>query len=283
MDKQTEKTFNLKMRVINVVIQPSEKHDKENYVKLIEKVFSQGNSFVTSNDKITKMRSLNAHGDMRYGVLINYTSRKDDALWYDSADDKLVNPQLDPNLNPNAKEWEFYFDAESHKIGIPSKKGVSFPQVTKFFISAFNKAAEPLGFDGVVVNVVSSQNGIDAIFGLEEVDSLTVQVSYSNNDTNEESDQLIDDEMKEQNFGTVKAIVKSPSNGKIRLKVKSWLGSLVRLSKNNGYVKAEGRKEGRVQKINTDQYPRILSFKKLTENTLIGKISDAFRNLNDNE
>ena len=145
---------------------------------------------------------------------------------------------VDPSLNPNAKEWDFYFDTEHHRIAVISKRGVSFPQIYNYFTKAFAKASEIMPFDDITVNSITSNEGIELIFALEEIESLTVEVSYSNNDNNEDWEAAIDNQLQEMRAGRIKTTFKAPKKGRMALKSDSFLGGMIKLSKNNGSAKA---------------------------------------------
>lgn len=275
MEEKETKGKYVKIRVFNVVLQPAEKHEEENYVALIDKVFKNGSTYCTSTDKNTKIRSISKLEHMVYGTLVNYTVIKEGTQWYDTEKDSFKEIPVDPSLNPNAKEWEFYFDTEHHRIAVPSKRGVSFSQIHQYFIKAFTEACEALGFNDVTVSSVTSSEGIEQIFALDEIDTLTVEFSYSNNDNNDGWEEVIDDQLKEMGVGKIKTTVKAPKKGKIGLRIKSFLGAMIKLSQNNGSAKAEGKKAGKVTKVNTDNYPKEIKMTKVTEDNIIMKIKSA--------
>lgn len=279
MIETTEKGKNLKVRIFNVVLQPADKHEEKNYVSLIEKVYNIGNTYCTSTDKHTKMRSYTKMDHMIYGTLVNYTVIKEGTQWYDTEKDSFKELPVEPTLNPNAKEWDFYFDTDHHRIVVPSKRGVSFSQVYLFFNKAFAEACEVLGFDDVTVSSVTSKEGIDHIFALDEIDTLTIEVCYSNNDNNDQWEKAIDDQLKETGAGKMKATVKAPKNGKMKLIDNSFLGGMVKLSQNNGRAKAEGKKAGKVTKVNTDHFPKEIKMTKVTDGNIVAKIKAAIQSI----
>lgn len=270
---------NVNVRIFNVVIQPTSKQNEDNYKALINEIFHKGYEYITVSDKKTKIRSLNTSGNMMYGTLVNYMKLDADDPWYNSAKDDFEQVDVDPNLNPKGKEWNYYYCPQYHRIAVPAVQGVSYSQIYNFFSKAFNEAAQTLGLEDVAVNIVTSSEGIEAIFSLTEINKLTVEVSYSNNDNNDAFDQSIDNELKGMNIGKLKTVAKPPKNSKFTLKKRSYLGALVRLCKNNGWAKAEGRVGGKVRKVNTDQYPKEVKMTKVTEENLLQKIYDAIKSV----
>lgn len=270
---------NVKVRIFNVVIQPVSKQKENNYKALINEVFNKGYEYITASDKKTKIRSLNISDNMMYGTLVNYMKLDTEDLWYNSAKDNFEQVEVDPNLNPKGKEWKYYFCPKYHRIAVPSMQGISYSQIYNFFTKAFNEAAQILGLEDVAVNIVTSSEGIEAIFKLVEINKLTVEVSYSNNDNNDAFDQRIDDELKGMNIGKLKTIAQPPQNSNFTLDKNSYLGALVRLCKNNGWAKAEGRVGGKVAKVNTDQYPKEVKMTKVTDENLLHKMYDAIKSV----
>lgn len=266
---------NVKVRIFNVVIQPVSKQKENNYKALINEVFNKGYEYITALDKKTKIRSLNISDNMMYGTLVNYMKLDTEDLWYNSAKDNFEHVEVDPNLNPKGKEWKYYFCPKYHRIAVPSMQGISYSQIYNFFTKAFNEAAQILGLEDVAVNIVTSSEGIEAIFKLVEINKLTVEVSYSNNDNNDAFDQRIDDELKGMNIGKLKTVAQPPQNSNFTLEKNSILGALVRLCKNNGWAKAEGRVGGKLTKVNTDQYPKEVRMTKVTDENFLNKIYDA--------
>lgn len=265
--------------MFNVVIQPVEQQKEENYVALIDYVYKDGKSFCTAPDKFTKLRAVNKVGHIIYGTLVNYTILKEGSPWYNTETNSFEEHPVDPSLNPNAKEWGFYFDTEHHRVAVISKRSVSFTQIHNYFTKAFTKACEVMPFDDVAVNSITSNEGIDRIFALEEIESLTVEVSYSNNDNNEDWEAAIDNQLQEMRAGRMKTTVKASNNGRMTLKNDSLLGGMIKLSKNNGRAKAEGKLEGKKTKVNTDSYPREIILNNVTEDNILAKIKSAIASL----
>ena len=92
-------------------------------------------------------------------------------------------------------------------------------------------------------------------------------------------EKAIDDQLKETGAGRMKTTVKAPKNGKMNLKDNSFLGGMVKLSQNNGSAKAEGKKAGKVTKVNTDNYPKEVKMTKVTEANIFTKIKAAIQSV----
>lgn len=277
---ERKETFALSLRYYNIVIQPADCHQTENYVRLIEKVFRDGHAMVTGSDKVTKMRSLDTINDIMHGQLINYSilSTKN---WYDDNTDRVVEHDTEPNLFPNAREWDFYFLPEKHRMAVVVKRGISWPQFEKYFEKVFEQVRKGLGFDAVMFNRVTTSQGLEEIFKLDTISSLEIEVSYSNNDNNDAFTTAIDDEFKESNVSLLKAKAVGTKEHPIKLKKegRSVLNSLLNLTKNNGFAKARGKIGKMAKSINTRDFPRISKLVKVNANSIYSRIKDSINEI----
>lgn len=274
------KTFNITLRYYNLVIQPVKYHHPDCYVELMKKVFAQELSVVTGTDKLTKMRILSVFNDVIYGQLINMTTLGNDN-WYDSETDTIGQHPTEPNMYPNAREWDFYFMPENHRMAVVVKRGISWSQFEKYFATVFDKVCPALGYDTVIMNRVTSVQGLEEIYKLDTISTLEIEVSYSNNDNNDAFTTAIDNELKETNVSVLKTKAEATKNNPIILKKEgnSYLTSLVNLSKNNGFTKARGKEGRRVKTVNTRNYPRVDLLKKITDNTMVKSIMESIRGI----
>lgn len=275
-----EKSKDVNVRFYNVVIHPSDKHEPKFYVDLFDVIYEQGKSYYTSNDKKTKLRGYSKLNGLIQCTLINYTKLDDNDDWYDEAQDKVVKHETDPNIYPHAKEWDVYFMPEKHRMAVIGKKGISWPQIEKYFEKVFEDAISVLGYDEVVLNQETSQEGIDQVFGFDTIDSLEIEVSYSNNDTNDITTAAIDAEFKNNNVSKIKTKAIGSKKKPFTLnKDNSYLAGLVKLAKHNGYVKADGHMGRSRMKINTKNYPMVKRLKAVTSMNISQKVKDVILSL----
>lgn len=279
---ENEEVITLSLRYYNVVIQPAEYHQKENYVDLMKRAFQCGSSIVTGSDKVTKMRALDIIGDIMHGQLINYSTLST-KNWYDDNADKVVEHDMEPNLYPNAREWDFYFMPEKHRMAVAIKRGISWPQFEKFFAKIFEQICEGLGFDSVQFNRVTTSQGLEEIFKLDSINSLEIEVSYSNNDNNDAYTTAIDDEFKDTNVALLKAKAVGTKEHPIKLKKEgnSVLNSLLNLTRNNGFAKAKGRVGKTLKTVNTRDFPQISKLVRISEKSLYSRVKDAINTILD--
>ena len=116
---------------------------------------------------------------------------------------------------------------------------------------------------------------------LDTIDSIEIEVSYSNNDTNDITAKLIDNQFKDSNISTIKTKAVGTKGKPITLNNKNdYIPSLVTLSKHNGYTKAKGKVGNQSKVINTKDYPKVEILKKVhPQNMLqaiIGRVMSIF-------
>ena len=278
--EENGKPKDVKLRFYNVVIHPSDKHNPKYYVALFDKIHQQGRTYDTGREKKTKMRSYVKSNDCISFTLINYTTL-DGKDWYDEVSDKIVQHEVEPNIHPNGKEWNLFFVPEKHRLAVVVKRGISWPELSRYLNKAFGDAAEVLGYDEVKLTQETSQEGIDEIFSLDAIDSIEIEVSYSNNDTNDITAKLIDNQFKDSNISTIKTKAVGTKGKPITLNNKNdYIPSLVMLSKHNGYTKAKGKEGNKSKVVNTKNYPNVEILKKVhPQNMLqaiIGRVMSIF-------
>lgn len=165
-------------------------------------------------------------------------------------------------------------------MAVIGKKGISWPQIEKYFEKVFEDAISVLGYDEVVLNQETSQEGIDQVFGFDTIDSLEIEVSYSNNDTNDITTAAIDAEFKNNNVSKIKTKAIGSKKKPFTLnKDNSYLAGLVKLAKHNGYVKADGHIGRSRMKINTKNYPMVKRLKAVTSMNISQKVKDIILSL----
>ena len=274
-----EKAKDVNLRFYNVVIHPSDKHEPRFYVNLFDKIHEQGKVYNTGNDKKTKLRIYSKANEVIQCTLINYTTLGDDN-WYDETEDKLVKHEIEPNIYPHAKEWDIYFLPAKHRMAIVAKRGLSWGQIESYFTKAFEDAGSVLGYDEVKLTQETSQEGIDEIFKLESIDSIEIEVSYSNNDINDLTEAAIDSEFKRNNVSSIKTKATGTKGKPLTLhNDDSYMAALVKLSRHNGYAKAIGKIGRKQRKVNTRDYPMVSTLKKVTSNNIFQKVKDALSSL----
>ena len=282
--KQQSKRRNTVFRFFNVVIYPEQYQKEENYVLAFQKIFERGTTLYTYQNKVTKMYSMNklADGSMLFGSLINYTKLKGEERCYDETSGQIVEKSVDPNLNPNCKEWLFYFVPSKHRMAMPKIGSVSFSQIVKFFESELAEVVASIGCEKIEFYPVATQNAIDDIFDLDTIERLDMTVTYTNNDLNEGYDQLIADELASQGVNSLRTVAEGAKGAPFRLRKESYLGGILSLSKEYGKAVAKGIKGNIRKTINTMYYPLEKKWK-ITEDNKYNDIKEVIERRNEQD
>ena len=128
------------------------------------------------------------HDGLIYGSLINYTKLNEEG-WFNEETEEIEDVNINPNLNPNSKEWEYFFLPQAHRLAI--------------FEDALNKVTDKNKGENVKVNIVATEDAIEKIFNAVQLTNLEIKVSYTNNDNNDEWEAIIDEQMKESEVSVV--------------------------------------------------------------------------------
>ena len=204
------------------------------------------------------------HDGLIYGSLINYTKLNEEG-WFNEETEEIEDVNINPNLNPNSKEWEYFFLPQAHRLAI--------------FEDALNKVTDKNKGENVKVNIVATEDAIEKIFNAVQLTNLEIKVSYTNNDNNDEWEAIIDEQMKESEVSVVSTKVSGTKKKPIKLKKKTFLGGMLKLSRENGYAKATAYFDGKRDVINTKEHPLIDEVRYENEDSLLDKIKSRILSL----
>ena len=218
------------------------------------------------------------HDGLIYGSLINYTKLNDEG-WFNEETEEIEDVNINPNLNPNSKEWEYFFLPQAHRLAIFEDANTSSSQIAYFFEDALNKVTDKNKGENVKVNIVATEDAIEKIFNAVQLTNLEIKVSYTNNDNNDEWEAIIDEQMKESEVSVVSTKVSGTKKKPIKLKKKTFLGGMLKLSRENGYAKATAYFDGKRDVINTKEHPLIDEVRYENEDSLLDKIKSRILSL----
>ena len=218
------------------------------------------------------------HDGLIYGSLINYTKLNEEG-WFNEETEEIEDVNINPNLNPNSKEWEYFFLPQAHRLAIFEDANTSSSQIAYFFEDALNKVTDKNKGENVKVNIVATEDAIEKIFNAVQLTNLEIKVSYTNNDNNDEWEAIIDEQMKESEVSVVSTKVSGTKKKPIKLKKKTFLGGMLKLSRENGYAKATAYFDGKRDVINTKEHPLIDEVRYENEDSLLDKIKSRILSL----
>jgi hypothetical protein len=271
-----------KFKLYNVVVHPVGKQSKTTYIDIFRKISEQAKSYETAKGKHTKIHAFSNvyNGELYQCNLVNFAVADDNEQWYNQDSDELIPAEQAPNIGTAAKEWILYLFPENHRIAVEMKPGISWAQIESFLLKGFADACATLFLDEVKLTQETTQEGIEQIFSLETVDSIEIEVSYSNNDTNDITTQILDDDLKKSNVGTLKTKITSSKGSPMTIDENSgYVSSLIKLSQHNGKVKARGNIGMAKKSFNTYDYPIIVELSVIDEKDLLTQLIDKLRSI----
>lgn len=266
---ENTKEKSVRLKFYNVVIYPESSQSPNYYAELLEKVKDRKIRVNTYSDKNTRIRTMYVHDGLIYGALINYTKLNGEG-WFNEESEEIEEVDINPNLNPNSKEWDYFFLPEAHRLAIFDSSNVSASQIAKFFESALNQVTKDV--EEVKVSIISTENIIDEIFEADNLTNLKINVSYTNNDNNDDWEAIIDEQMKENEVSETNLVAKGTKKKPIKLKEDSFLGGMLKLSRENGSAEAVIISENKRRVIKTSEYPLVEEIRYVENDSLLDKI-----------
>lgn len=235
-------------RVINIVAHPEEEQNPETYVSAFMGVLA--NKFICSLSStkantpkggiITKFEQLNPDlGEEVYIGQFSYgTYYGENASTFNSETFEKRSGEDLSSILYNPVEYTFWFHAGHHRVVIP--KALPIDLFRRYLEEAFRSLTPPLE---VTITPVCSRQVIDSIIESPDITKLEIVTHYTNNDNNEGFAELIDAENRRSRISSNKTILTADSNSRIRIQKKGYINSLLDLSRENGYAKAERKDE----------------------------------------
>ena len=273
MAKRKEREKTLKLRCYNIVIQPVESQDKENYTKLFKKFFELNPPVCVYGDRYMRFKSMNFSEDgLIYGTLVNFVQLSGED-WYNSETNDYENVNVNPSLHPNVKEYNYYFSPSKHKLYI--EIGVAVKQADKFLTTLISQATQALGYDAVC-NVVSSQESIERIISAKRLTRLVIRIHYSNSDNPDGWAGMIDNDNKESNIRTLKVEATGTKGNPIELENNNMMLGCLSLSRVNGDAIATVVTDNGTEHISTQDSPEQTEVKYRNQDCILDKVKHLF-------
>lgn len=239
---------------------PSKLQNPKRYEELFNKIFDEKLSYATYGEKCTRIFSLKYSDDLIFGSLINYTQLKNNE-WFNSANGEVEDFVIDKNMHPNIKLWSYFFSPQTHTLAVASEASKS--QIEKFFNHAFLQVTDKTIGEEVAFNVIGSNESIDRILSLKSMTSIKVSLHYSNNDSEEDWEELIDNSMKESDVKNVHLELSGTRKNPIITAKNLLLAGFIKLGRRNGKVTAITQEDGHRKVLSNSDIPaqRILEYR----------------------
>jgi hypothetical protein len=278
------KYFNIS--IFNIKISPKRENEDftEMYSNMIRRVHSENIAVNTRGDKFMELRTLNSYFENGVQILygkITYYTVLDTKDWYNKRLKTIETVELDSELNPNAKEIEYFFIPSAHRFCFITKQtGIAMSQIELFLKGALPRVVSEN--KEVIITKELTNDIIERILNAPILYRLEIGLSYSNHDLTEEFEKEFDDENRESHIQHLNLIAKSFKSEAININNNRVFKAALKLSQSNGYAEATIQNEsGKNEKIATIEYPRkelVLSSEGNEHKDVLTKIISLFRN-----
>jgi len=265
--------------LFNIKLLSNKRSGPEVYRELIHALHEQKVAVNTYSDKSMQLRTqFGTNEKVIYGKIVYYTNLESDKVYNDQTND--IEPhQFDPNIHPNPKETSYFFVPEAHRFAIIANKGVSDTGVLKFLTQGLKQVID--WEEEIQVIIEQANDGYDMILSANEVKSIEINLTYSNNDKSDEFQELLDEDMKISNTEEMTIIAKGDNVNPIEIRKSNVLTGALKLSQSNGNAKATiiGGDNKKV-KVETKDYSRkeiVDSPEGDEHNSVYNKIMGIFR------
>lgn len=217
--------------------------------------------------------------DVIYGKISKYTVI-DGNDWLNLNSMEIQSIELPANTFPNLKETEYIFIPNAHRLAFVTTQAINVNTVAKFLNSAVKEVI--YNDEDYEICIEQSEDVFDRIINAEAVKKLIIDISYSNADTGAEAFAFMDSQLRESEIKRLKMDATPNQTGNINTDSKLVCGAL-KVAQSNGSVQATIVENGRRQKIDTEQHPRIVHIR--SEETslrarIVSSVVNLFRNPN---
>jgi hypothetical protein len=278
------RTKDFMIAMFNIKISPrSNKEDfTKDYVNLIKKLHSDNIAVNTRGEKFMEVRTLHSYdGDkVLYGKLTYYTML-DGKDWYNKRSRTIENVELDNELNPNAKEVDYFFIPEAHRFCfIVKSNSIAITPVEDFLTKALPRVVAA----GKIVTVTKeiTEDIIERILTAPKLFKLEVGLSYSNNDLTEDFEKWFDNDLRDGQVENLNLTAKSFKSETIDLENSLFLKGALKLSQSNGFAFATiQNSDGKNENVATTEYPRkerVITSEGNEPRDVRAKVLSIFRN-----
>lgn len=256
IEKKSNKLMYKRIKMYNIVVTPTESQKPERYVEIFKNIHSEKIEVKTFGDRFTAIKTIYGVGtDLIHGEFVNFLRINSKMPSYNTEESSLVSVTYDPKYGPNAKVATYYFIPSIHKLVLHETMAFSDSQVIKFLENAILQVLK-VG-EGININVEKSENIIEEIINSEEVHSLFIELSYTNNANLSVFEKKIDDSYRESGIKLARSQYLTEKKGLIKIIKDGIIETQLRLSQSNGYAKAFVVKNKKTVEINTQHHPRV--------------------------
>lgn len=285
MEERIIRDLNYKVQMVNVKLMSDKRSGDAAYIDIMQKIARNkvtaavyGQKHMIFRTQFKDVVQVNGREwDVVYGSLSTFTVFDNNEDWINLQNLSVENVDLPTNLFPELKETEYFFIPGAHRFAFVWRSGFSIGKVEKFLDAAIKKVIEE-GED-CLVNKEQEESEFEQIFQADEVKKLVVDISYSNQDIEDESFDFMSSQLQEGRMKRLKMEGTPDNSGNINVGVKILKGALG-LAKHYGKAQAKIIKNGVSSDINTDWHPKTIAFKckeTLLRKNVVTEVVNLFR------
>lgn len=266
MEERKIRNLNYKVQLINVKLMSSNRSGNAAYIDIMQKIAQNKISAAVYGQRHMILRTLfkdvvqvnGREWDVLYGKLSTFIVFDNDEDWINLESMSVENVDLPKNRFPELKETDYFFIPGAHRFAFVCKSGFSINKVEKFL-----NAAIPIVLDegeDYLVNKEQEDAEFEQIFQADEVKKLVVDISYSNQDIEDDAFQFMSSQLDEGHLKKLRLEGTPDNTGNINVDVKILKGALG-LAKHYGKATASIIKNGVKSDVITDWHPKTIALK----------------------
>lgn len=271
----------------NIKILSNKRKGTEMYENLIKNLFAKDIVAIIGSEKAMTLRTQfsidvpykNNTIRMFYGHITRYTTL-DGKNWYNKTKKDFTSFDVPLDIFPNGFETEYVFVPSAHRFFVKINSKVSITAVERYLNQAIPEVIS--SDESFSVNVIQSQDIIEKIIQSQELNSLKVEISYTNDDIGDEAQELMDELLKNGKIGRLNATFKPDQTGALDTDSK-FIRGVLELAKENGNAIASIKNaNGRRERVITSSHPEKIIVQSEQEDTakidLVVKTIRNYRN-----
>ena len=279
------KTYNANGYILNLKVISTERQGEQILNDLFKEIHRRKIVVKVSSDREIAIRTCVPRIDGRVTTISgNFVSaiNLQGMNWLNQDNLEIVEtPQVAANLKAGSRDVQYILVQKAHRVFIESKliSNVGHLQIVKFLQIALKQVLRP--DENIEIFVEKDNEAIIEIMEASKIEWLTIKISRSNNDTNDESKQQVEDFMDAigaREFDT-KYVAKDKEIGLDISQSPIVRGSL-ELASSNGYAEARIKDGNRSRKLKTNQYEKkyIVEYTQDKVKSVIDFVMSKFRN-----
>lgn len=285
MEEKKIRDLNYKVQMVNIKLMSDKRSGDAAYIDIMQKIARNkvtaavyGQRHMILRTQFKDVVQVNGREwDVIYGSLSTFTVFDNNEDWINLESLSVENVDLPSNLFPELKETEYFFIPSAHRFAFVWRSGFSINKVEKFLNAAIPKVIEE--DEEYLVNKEQEDAEFEQIFQADEVKKLIIDISYSNQDIEDEAFNFMSSQLDEGHLKKLRMEGTPDNTGNINVGVKILKGALG-LAKHYGKATASVVKNGVRSDIITDWHPKTIAFKckeTLLRKKVVAEIVNLFR------